>query len=324
MFHPNQSTPAHKSAVPVDQLTARAIAAQAAAAQAAGTSEHTMAGGADEKQTTTGGRSIFAILGVSGAATLLVGLVLAVACTLWALQLEVPYQVAFLAGYITFAASVCISAALVAIRNWGPGTEPKAEPKPEAAAEPQPEPKSDAQTESEAEPNAEAKAEPEAENKAEPETETTTEATTEATAKPEVEPESEEETEAESEDEAEAEAESEPKAERRRKRKNEPKPAPVSIKLEPDYAAWQRVDKLRVADAARLWCGIEPGYRATPEVMERARAILDAIEGGELAKVEVTGTLAQYRIGWHTEVPRDALQAWATSKGHAPRFLCDE
>lgn len=90
-----------------------------------------------------------------------------------------------------------------------------------------------------------------------------------------------------------------------------------------DDAAWKRIDRLRVADAARLWCGLTPGHHATAEVMTWASAILDAIERGELAKSESSGILAQYKNGWHTEIHRTALQAWAASNGHAPRFLQD-
>jgi hypothetical protein len=97
----------------------------------------------------------------------------------------------------------------------------------------------------------------------------------------------------------------------------------VAKSKEPNYPAWKLVDKLRVADAARLWCGFEPGHQATPEVTAWACAILDAVERGELPKAESVGVLAQYKIGWHTEVRRDTLKAWAKSKGHAPRFLCD-
>jgi hypothetical protein len=184
----------------------------------------------------------YAILGVSGSATLVVGAVMAVACTAWALRLDVPHQVAFLAGYITMAASACICAALVAVRH----SAPKAAVRQSAA---------------------------------------------------------------------------------RAAAKSAPKPAaktePIAKVAEPDYAAWKRVEALRVADASRLWCGIEPGHPANPEVMAWAAALLEAIERGELENRGSTGVLAQYKIGWHTEVQRHALKAWAESKGHSPRFLRD-
>jgi hypothetical protein len=37
----------------------------------------------------------------------------------------------------------------------------------------------------------------------------------------------------------------------------------VSRSSEPHYAAWKVVKKLRVSDASRLWCNIEPGCAAT-------------------------------------------------------------
>lgn len=217
MLHPNPSTHPHGSAMPIDQRPARGLAAHVAAAPM--TFGDASALRASTRGLAAGVRKFYAVIGVSGAGVLLGGAVLAVVCTGWAIELDVPYPMALLAGYITVAASVCVCAALVAIRGSAPRTEA------------------------------------------------------------------------------------------------------VSQNSEPNYAAWKLVSKLRVADASRLWCGIESGHYATPEVMAWARAILDAIERGELPRSESTGPLAQYKIGWHTEVQRDALKAWARSKGHAPRFL---
>ena len=249
VFHPNQSR--HRSTMPIDQRPARtsALASHAAAARTVPTSSHATSLRAYTRHVAAGVRKFHAIIGVSGSTTLLVGVVSAFSCTAWAIQLDVPYPTALLAGYITVAASACVCAALVTVRN--------------SAAKP------DAKADSKLESKLESKSDP------------------------------------------------------KRAPKSDLKAEPIRRNAEPDYAAWQRVGKLRVADASRLWCGIEPGHHATPEVMAWACAILDAIERDELPKSESTAALAQYKIGWHTEVRRDALQAWAKSKGHAPRFLSD-
>src|SRR5262245_39887973 len=52
---------------------------------------------------------------------------------------------------------------------------------------------------------------------------------------------------------------------------------------QPNYAAWRLVATLRVADAARLWSGIEPGCPASQEAIAWAQAMIDAIRRGELA-----------------------------------------
>lgn len=222
VFHSNPSRHRHDSTMPIDQLPAGAFASHAAAAQTAVTWSHSIPLRAYTRHLAAGVRRSCAIIGLSGSIVLLVGVVLAFFCTVCAIQLDVPYPMALLAGYITVAASACVCAALVAIRFSAPKTETVG------------------------------------------------------------------------------------------KRNSEP-----------NYAAWKLVGKLRVADASRLWCGINSGHHATSEVMAWACAILDAIERGELPKSDSTGPLAQYKIGWHTEVERDALKAWAKSKGHSPRFLCD-
>ena len=39
---------------------------------------------------------------------------------------------------------------------------------------------------------------------------------------------------------------------------------PITEKPQPNYAAWKLAGKLRVSDASRLWCNIEPGCAASP------------------------------------------------------------
>lgn len=100
----------------------------------------------------------------------------------------------------------------------------------------------------------------------------------------------------------------------------------IPIRL-PNYDAWRLVATLRVADAARLWSGIEPGCPASQEAIAWAQAMLDAIKRGELSihqRQDVMGrTLEQEKInpGWHTEITREGLKSWALSHGHNPPFL---
>jgi hypothetical protein len=232
VFHANQSRNPHESAMPLEQRPACTLASHAAAQPVVPWSR-ALALRAYTMQWAGHARKFYTILGVPGSTTLLVGAVLAVACMVWALRLEVPFPVALLAGYITVAASACICAALVAVRHSPPRPATKTAPK------------------------------------CAPTTES------------------------------------------------------IRKSSEPDYAAWARVDRLRVADASRLWCGIEPGHAATPEVMAWADAILEALRRGEMPRSHSTGALMHYRIGWHTEIPRDELKVWARSKGYAPRFLYD-
>jgi hypothetical protein len=215
VFHSNQTRPSLESIMPDDRLPARSLISHAA------TAFRSISLDAHANRLPAVVRRFFALIGLSGSLVLLVGVAVALLCTVLAIQLAVPYPIALLAGYITVVASVCVCAALVAVRCSVAKTEPIVE------------------------------------------------------------------------------------------------------SPEPNYEAWKLVGKLRVADASRLWCGIEPGHHTTPEVMAWASAILDAIERGELAKCESTGPLAQYKIGWHTEIQRDALQTWAKLKGHSPRFLRD-
>jgi hypothetical protein len=256
VFHPNRSRQPQTSAVPVDQFPA--LASHAAAAPTFVSSYRSLSVRARAMQFAVSARQIGSLMGVAGSTTLVVGTVLAVACTLWAVRLEVPFQVALLAGYITLAATVCICAALVVVRYSAPATET-------------------------------------VERKAEPESP--------------------------AEDLKPALVLEDPKPEPR-VRRSEPKK--TRRHADPDYAAWKRAGKLRVADAARLWCGMTPGCHATAEVMAWASTILDAVDRGELPKSESAGILAQYKNGWHTEIQWDALTGWARSKGHSPRFLGDE
>jgi len=101
----------------------------------------------------------------------------------------------------------------------------------------------------------------------------------------------------------------------------------TAIRGQPNYAAWKLVSKYSVSDASRLWCDIEPGCPASQESIAWAHAILDAIKRGELSIIPRTGLSEaisgseQANPTWHTEVARGALQSWAQSHGHAPRFL---
>jgi hypothetical protein len=100
----------------------------------------------------------------------------------------------------------------------------------------------------------------------------------------------------------------------------------TSVKRKPNYAAWTLVDTLRVSDASRLWCDIEPGCPASQESIAWAQAMLDAIKRGELPVFERAGInrrIDQERANptWHTEVRREALREWAKSHGHTPTFL---
>ena len=101
----------------------------------------------------------------------------------------------------------------------------------------------------------------------------------------------------------------------------------TSAKRQPNYAAWNLVATLRVSDAARLWCGIEPGCPASQESIAWAQAMIDAIKRGELPICERAGIneprIDQERTnpGWHTEIAREALKVWAQLHGQTPAFL---
>jgi hypothetical protein len=286
-------------------------------------------------------RKACAILGKSGLAVAVVGIGLAAASTLWALRLDVPYQVALLAGYISLAATVCLCAALVAVRYYAKAKAALIEARSMPAVQiitvaPA---VADAAPPEVIEPVAARPAESEAEPP--PAAEIVAPAPAIEIVEPAVEPSpaddpapvdevvaADEEADEEPEPPAEIAARPTRRRARLRARHSEPDgfdagedPGPVHIG--PDYAAWARFDRLRVADAARLWCGLSPGDHVTDEVTKWASAMLEAVTRGELAKCESTGVIAQYKIGWHTEVPREALKTWALAQGQTPRFLDD-
>jgi hypothetical protein len=65
----------------------------------------------------------------------------------------------------------------------------------------------------------------------------------------------------------------------------------------------------------------------TQDSIAWARALLDAIEQGELPAVEkprtVTSAGGRAKPNWHTEVTRDALKSWVRSRSFSPEFLAD-
>jgi len=93
--------------------------------------------------------------------------------------------------------------------------------------------------------------------------------------------------------------------------------------------AWKHVNTFTVSDAARLWCEVEPGAAATQDIIAWARLLLDAIASGELACIrnETQGnrplSYPSDKPYWSTKVTRDALQAWAQTRGFNPGFLQD-
>jgi hypothetical protein len=104
---------------------------------------------------------------------------------------------------------------------------------------------------------------------------------------------------------------------------------PVTEKPQPNYAAWKLAGRLRVSDASRLWCNIEPGCAASQDSLAWAQAMLNAIKAGELPVAQAPGE-SQDAIdrersnpSWATEIDRHTLRAWAHSHGHSPRFLND-
>jgi hypothetical protein len=103
----------------------------------------------------------------------------------------------------------------------------------------------------------------------------------------------------------------------------------VRISAKPGVGeAWKLVNTFSVSDACRLLCGVEPGSRVTQDSIAWARALLEAIEQGELPAVEKPRTGVNVASGrtkpnWHTEVNRDALKSWVRSRGFSPEFLAD-
>ena len=164
-------------------------------------------------------------IGLSGLVILSTGIVVALFCTVWAIEARVPYPVAIMAGYCTLVGSACLFAAFLVVQNLSD------------------------------------------------------------------------------------------------------KKIQTNTKRQPNYAAWNLVSTLRVADASRLWCDIEPGCPATQESMAWAQALLDAIKRGELPVCERADInrrgIDQERAnpGWHTQIAREALKVWAQARGHSPPFL---
>ena len=64
---------------------------------------------------------------------------------------------------------------------------------------------------------------------------------------------------------------------------------PITEKPQPNYAAWKLAGKLRVSDASRLWCNIEPGCAASQDSLAWAQAMLNAIKAGELPVIRSAG-----------------------------------
>jgi hypothetical protein len=98
-----------------------------------------------------------------------------------------------------------------------------------------------------------------------------------------------------------------------------------------NIAAWRLVSELRVSDACRLWCDIEPGSAYSQEAIAWATAMLDAIKKGDLPILQRTDVAKEgareldererSNPTWRTRVSRDALKSWAASHGYCPAFL---
>jgi hypothetical protein len=94
-----------------------------------------------------------------------------------------------------------------------------------------------------------------------------------------------------------------------------------------NIAAWKLVSEMRVSDACRLWCDIEPGSAYSQETIAWATAMLDAIKKGELPILQRTDGAKELderertHPSWRTRVSRDALKSWALSHGYCPAFL---
>lgn len=280
--------------MPVDHCPA--LAPHEAATPARAAVIGAVAGPAGARQTAAVVRAFGPISGFFGSTAVAGGAVLAAAATVLAIQLDASDPVALVAGYVTLAATAGICAARLAVRYSAPATQAVGRAAaPESRAEHQ-----------EREPIPEAfprTSPPLAANEGDDQATDNIVPASPFLGAPEA---------GIATRDAAARDSRGGRAERKTRR-----PSDV------DDAAWKRVDRLRVADAARLWCGLTPGHHATAEVTTWASAMLDAIERGELAKSESAGILAQYKNGWHTEIHRAALKAWATSNGHAPRFLQD-
>ena len=56
-------------------------------------------------------------IGLSGLVILSTGIVVALLCTVWAIEARVPYPVAIMAGYCTLVGSACLCAAILVVQN---------------------------------------------------------------------------------------------------------------------------------------------------------------------------------------------------------------
>lgn len=106
-----------------------------------------------------------------------------------------------------------------------------------------------------------------------------------------------------------------------------PKAAARPSELRPNLRAWKLVSELRISDACRLWCDIEPGSPYSQEAIAWATAMLDAIKRGDLPILpRASGSKEldereRTNPTWRTRVSRDALRIWADAHGHCPAFL---
>jgi hypothetical protein len=92
--------------------------------------------------------------------------------------------------------------------------------------------------------------------------------------------------------------------------------------------AWKYVKTFSVSDACRLMSDIEPGSIITQDCIAWARALLEAIERGDLPVVEKPrgiGIVPERRDkpNWHSEITREALKSWTQMRDVNPQFLQD-
>jgi hypothetical protein len=83
----------------------------------------------------------------------------------------------------------------------------------------------------------------------------------------------------------------------------------------PNYEAWKHVDILTLAQAARLWCDIDPDLSDTLDTSAWTKALFFAGRKGELK--------VNYREGTPMTATRDALKEFAKKNNYDPRFLRD-
>jgi len=101
----------------------------------------------------------------------------------------------------------------------------------------------------------------------------------------------------------------------------------------PDYAAFRRVDRMNLRDAAFLWCDLPPsGSMMPPNVTAWYEALASAVRNGELVfeptysgygREETERDVQKRNPKIGTMVKRTALQAFAKKHGHDPKFLRD-